>query len=243
MKTSEITPYTESNLIPIYYKGEVVDYAQVSNCDVLLLSKYRWNLVRRKYTSYAVAYINGKNVFMHRFILNVNDRDIYVDHKDGDGLNNKRNNIRVCTPKTNAMNRRTQIGTSRYKGVHLDPKSKAKWRAQVQYNNQVIYLGLYPTERLAGIAYNIKAKELFGEFAKLNNIQPTKKELEFVNTTIGNLAKYTSKHKGVSFHKARKKWRAYVTIQGKSTHIGMYNTEEEAVKAREEFINKLGGLE
>ena len=59
-------------------------------------------------------------------------------------------------------------------------------------------------------------------------------------TTIGNLAKYTSKHKGVSFHKARKKWRAYVTIQGKSTHIGMYNTEEEAVKAREEFINKLG---
>ena len=76
MKTSEIIPYTESNLIPIYYKGEVVDYAQVSNCDVLLLSKYRWNLVRRKYTSYAVAYINGKNVFMHRLILNVNDRDI-----------------------------------------------------------------------------------------------------------------------------------------------------------------------
>ena len=69
------------------------------------------------------------------------------------------------------MNRRKQTGTSRFKGVCWHKKA-GKWQAKIQHNFVRIRLGLFSSEEDAARAYNRKAKELFGEFAKLNEITP-----------------------------------------------------------------------
>ena len=105
---------------------------------------------------------------MHREILGITDPKINVDHLDGDGLNNQRSNLRVCTDSQNGANRGKQKNNkSGYKGVHWNKKTK-KWAAQIQYHKKVLNLGYYSDIIEAAKAYDKKALELFGEFARLN---------------------------------------------------------------------------
>jgi len=96
-----------------------------------------------------------------------------VDHKDNNRLNNHMNNLRWCTKAENNMNTTKTCGSSKYKGVAWDKKSK-KWRAQIECRyegrRKRFSLGYFKDEDEAGRKYNAKAKELFGEFAKLNVI-------------------------------------------------------------------------
>lgn len=107
---------------------------------------------------------------MHRQILGLQKGDgIKSDHRNGNGLNNQRYNLRKCTTQQNGFNRTCQSHSSQYKGASWDTKTK-KWRAQIQLNENTFRLGSYETEIEAAKAYNRKAKELFGEFARLNNV-------------------------------------------------------------------------
>jgi hypothetical protein len=120
---------------------------------------------------------NGKQdkIHLHRVITNA-PKGMSVDHINGNPLDNRKENLRVCTNQENQMNRgRTKNNMSGYKGVYYRKKNKdminersKPWKAQIMFNQKVIYLGLYKTKEEAARAYDKKAIELFGEFAQLN---------------------------------------------------------------------------
>lgn len=107
---------------------------------------------------------------MHRFILGLTDRKISCDHKDNDGLNNQRSNLRVATLQQNSFNRKKNLNcSSKYKGV-VWLKERNKWRAYIIVNGKPKYLGTFYDEIKAAATYSIAAIENFGEFASLNDI-------------------------------------------------------------------------
>lgn len=106
---------------------------------------------------------------MHRLIMEAKQQQ-KVDHINGDGLDNRKENLRFATTSENAMNKcSTKNKSSSYKGVSWYKRYK-KWQAQIKFKGKSIYIGIFDTEIEAAKAYDNKAKELFGEFAKLNNI-------------------------------------------------------------------------
>ncbi len=109
---------------------------------------------------------NGKNTAMHRFIMKPAE-GLVVDHIDGNGLNNTRANLRICTYQQNICNRKGWGKDSKYKGVCWDIYNK-KWRAQINFNRECRYLGVFEDEIEAAKEYDKHAKKLFGEFAYLN---------------------------------------------------------------------------
>jgi hypothetical protein len=153
------------------HKGKY--FAQVSDEDYEAVSKIRWYPAIRNYTTYAIARIRnpftGKKfqIQLHRFILGITDETIIVDHKDGDGLNCRRDNIRIATRSQNAANVRKNIGTSKYMGVYWRA-SENKWIARVRYEKKSYYVGKFDNELEAAIARDKKAKEIHGDFARLN---------------------------------------------------------------------------
>src|SRR5678815_2653841 len=95
---------------------------------------------------------------------------IGVDHKNGNGLDNRRENLRVCTQAENLANMRKHRGVSRYKGVTWD-SSRRRWLAQIKNHGPNVNLGRYDSEVDAAHAYNEAALRLKGEYALLNEIE------------------------------------------------------------------------
>lgn len=138
------------------------------------VNKFKWYASYRKHTYYAARseIINGVKsvVYMHRFIMNLKDKFDFVDHKDGDGLNNIKSNLRKCNRSENCRNSKSvKNSTSNFKGVHFHKKTN-KWRAMIYLNNKSKHLGLFSNPEEAAKKYDEVAKENFGEFAKLNFI-------------------------------------------------------------------------
>lgn len=104
--------------------------------------------------------------YLHRVILNA-PSDKQVDHKNGDGLDCRRNNLRLATSSNNQHNRaRRHSSNSGFKGVEIARSGRAIARICCRYKRMV--LGTFNTPEEAARAYDAKAKELFGEFARLN---------------------------------------------------------------------------
>jgi hypothetical protein len=148
-------------------------YAMVSQEDFEEINKHKWSAVNNhNETYYAIRgiYINRrkKRIIMHREIMKPK-AGFVVDHKDGDGLNNTRENLRIVTAAENAYNRKKHKNkcSSKYKGVSREKDSK-KWRAIINYKGIPIRLGFFDSEIEAAKAYDDAAKELYREYAKLN---------------------------------------------------------------------------
>lgn len=96
-----------------------------------------------------------------------------IDHKDGDHLNNRLDNLRLATTAENSRNTRKRVGcSSQYKGVCFSkgghhPRGRP-WQASIQLNKKRLAIGMFASEIEAAQAYDVKARELFGEFACLN---------------------------------------------------------------------------
>ena len=145
--------------------------AVVDDADFEKIKHLSWCTAERKEENsvryYSVARINGIVVLMHRYILGLPPRLPYVDHKDGDGLNCQRSNLRICDNSSNQANRRKTVGYSRFKGVSLGSDGM-KWVAQTKYKQKQIYIGRFESEEDAARAYDKKMIELHGEFARVN---------------------------------------------------------------------------
>jgi hypothetical protein len=112
---------------------------------------------------YAVMYEGKRKTYMQNFIMRTDSK---LDHINGDGLDNRRENLRRATSAQNTWNSRKSTRTSNpYKGVS---RSGKKWVASICKNYTPIRIGLFETPEKAALAYDAKARELFGEFAKTN---------------------------------------------------------------------------
>ena len=143
----------------------------VDDQDYEQLLKNRWWLYGYGTTDYALTSVKvdgkWKNIRMHRMLTNApNGMD--VDHINHNGLDNQRNNLRICTRQQNSRNARPQKGyTSRFKGVCWD-KDRNKWVSHIASGCGFKKIGRFDSEIEAGEAYDKKAVELFGEFACVN---------------------------------------------------------------------------
>jgi hypothetical protein len=142
-------------------------FAIVDAEDYPRLSRYTWFAEGTCKNFYAVRKENGKSIKMHREIMNAPDH-LVVDHIDHNGLNNRRENLRVCTFAENCRNlRSSRHKTSKYKGVHWRKRCK-KWAAQITCENKSYHLGYFTDELAAAKAYDKAAKKYHGDFASLN---------------------------------------------------------------------------
>ena len=126
------------------------------------------------YASFPVKDKSGKyhNQSLHRFIVNA-PKGMEVDHINGDRLDNRRVNLRICTRLENAKNRSiSKLNKSGFKGVHFcrDRKRRKVWMASIRVDGKRITLGRYFNILEAALMYNQAAKQYHGQFAKLNLI-------------------------------------------------------------------------
>jgi hypothetical protein len=134
-------------------------------CDKELIKSRKWHVSLGWNNT---PYVSSSAGIMSRLITDC-PKGLLVDHKNHNTLDNRRENLRICTRAQNMWNRKKTCGVSKYKGV-CRRVGKKPWVAQVNLDNKKVYFAIFDTEREAAIAYNEKAKEFFGEFACLNII-------------------------------------------------------------------------
>jgi hypothetical protein len=144
--------------------------AIVDDRDFETLNRYKWYAQKIGNTLYAARHATGRHrtIYMHRQIPGITDPGIFVDHRNGNGLDNRRQNLRLATKTENARNRPApKNNTSGFKGVHWHKQGNA-YRARIKVNGKNIHLGLFPTPTEAARAYDQAARKYFGEFARTN---------------------------------------------------------------------------
>ena len=143
-------------------------YIDLGNGKYAICDKDRFNIVNRfnwclSASGYVKTTINGKSVFLHRFLC---PEIKSIDHINGNPLDNRSQNIRPATHQENMFNRRkNKTNKTGFKGV---TQSGQKFVAMIGFNGKVIYLGTFENKIEAARAYDKKALELHGEFANIN---------------------------------------------------------------------------
>jgi hypothetical protein len=149
-------------------------FAIVDRADYDQIRRYKWRLCRSNRTFYAFCtvyrgpLIKQKVVWMHHLVLPP-PVGLIVDHRNHNGLDNRRFNLRLATGSTNQQNARKTIQktTSRFKGVDR-VKATGKWRARIAIAGKRLFLGSFTDELSAARSYDKAAKLYFGDFACLN---------------------------------------------------------------------------
>lgn len=147
-------------------------FALIDDEDYPIVSLFKWHAQKDRNTFYAKVHIwINKTKYiplsMHRLIMNLNPYE-QGDHKDRNGLNNQKSNLRECTRSQNKMNsKKYKNSLSKYKGVYWNKQIK-KWRAMIRINKKLTHLGCFKDEVEAAKTYDKFAKKHYGDFAKLN---------------------------------------------------------------------------
>ncbi len=149
--------------------------AIVSNEDYEYLSQWKWSF-HGKYAHRSEWIKGGKGKqihhYMHRQLMNV-PKGLDTDHINGDKLDNRRENLRVCSRSQNNANMtKPSHNTSGFRGVSWDKRAK-KWQARINKNGKLQYCARFEDKLSAAKAYNDKFFELYGNYAKLNIIKET----------------------------------------------------------------------
>lgn len=144
----------------------------IDDGDFSIISAHKWYAKKHGNIFYAYTNLtdsNGKrfSMAMHRLLLNPSSLE-QVDHKDRNGLNNCRSNIRICSRSENMINRVLKNSTG-FRGVFLIRKT-GRFTGAIQVGKKRIRVGCFKTAKEAAAAYNVKAKEMHGAFAVLNNL-------------------------------------------------------------------------
>lgn len=142
-------------------------FAIIDVADAPRVLAHKWCAVRHRTNWYAYRRAGSDRVALHRFILGEGCPEL-VDHIDGNGLNNRRANMRDATKSENASNSRLrQTNTSGFRGVSWHGDSR-RWQAAITAGGQRCYLGLHDTPEQAAMAYDAEALNRLGPLARLN---------------------------------------------------------------------------
>lgn len=154
---------------PIFYPCDVVGVpltqgkvALIDAADLTLVRDHKWMAHQHRRTFYARA--KSGRLKMHKLLM---PEVALVDHKNGDGLDNRRENLRSCTFQENAWNARRDIGVSGFRGVSWH-RRRGKWVARITVDGKRVTLGCSASEIDAAKIYDQECKRLRGEFAVLN---------------------------------------------------------------------------
>ena len=209
------------------------EFLEIDDEDYDFISKHKWAINN---DGYIYTSIKRKYTLLHRMLLDLKTRDgKMVDHKDGNPLNNKRDNLRLCTPSQNTKNSRIRSdNSSGFKGVR---KKGKKWLAHITYEGKKRPLGSYSDKIEAAKAYDKAADNHHREFAKLNFDKDSEHHFSKDITSSFNFYKvgYSSEYYGVSFVKRDENWQASIYKYG---YIGLFKTEVEAALAVDNYIIK-----
>lgn len=209
-----------------------IHIVKIDEEDYSKIKDYNWRANKAKGYNYyyVVAHKNKKAILLHRLIMNVK-KGCLIDHLNHDTLDNRKENLRICTYQQNMHNRKKiKIKTSKYKGVHFD-KTKDKYIATIVVNKKRIKLGYFFNEENAALKYNEAAIKYFGQFALLNDL-----------SDIINFPKEKNKEKKLShriyWHKVKNKWQVSFLYNKKIFHIGSFETKIDAINAHNETCDK-----
>lgn len=197
----------------------------VDDIDFPLALQYKWQFCKgyAKRDVWIPETQTKHSVYLHRELLGV-ATGVQVDHRNGNGLDNRRKNLRPCTQQQNQFNSHKKAATSStYKGVTYSPK-RSKWIGQLMVDRKTHNLGYFLTEMAAALAYDRAALHFFGEFANLN-FPDVQQPLYKPNPPRPK----TSTFRGV--HKERDQWFASIRIGPKLHHLGAFTDEVEAAQA------------
>jgi hypothetical protein len=221
--------------------------ALIDDADYELVSRYRWHAwevqrpggrVDGPYAAAATRQGGRKtSVLMHKLITG----HPITDHANGDGLDNRRANLRLATTVQNGYNRRSQTGhSSQYKGVTWH-KQRRKWQACIKVDGKNRYLGIFSSEEEAAAAYVAVALEAQGAYAYAARPELCQRdELEAARQVDPDAPmplrrNNTSGVRGVVYQpsiSAPKPWRAQIMVNRKCTYLGLFEAKEAAIAAR-----------
>jgi hypothetical protein len=147
--------------------------ALVDDEDFEHLNQFKWCAIKRKNNFYSCRTLGKSKILMHREIMKTqleNNIGKIIDHKDGNGLNNQKYNLRTCTNAENSRNRHSVNNSSGYLGVTRKNRMTERWEVSIKVNKKKIYLGIFKDKKDAAKAYNEAAIKYHGEFARPNII-------------------------------------------------------------------------
>ncbi len=144
-------------------------FTKVDKEDAERVSEFKWcfnKISKKKYAHRRLPKADGgKMIKLHRFIMGVDDRSVCVDHINGDPLDNRKSNLRVCTQGENLRNYRNAWGKEGIRGIRQT--RTGKFRARIKLNRKHYEIGTFDTQHDASIAYAFASSLLHGEFGSL----------------------------------------------------------------------------
>jgi hypothetical protein len=198
------------------------------------VSEHRWHAYKDRVGTWRVG---GRfrlpeggsvGVRLPRFILDA-PRDRVVDHINGDGLDNTRDNLRLATQAQNSRNRKiSKTSSSGYKGVFLGTSGRG-WKARVQVDGVSKVVGRFASAADAARAYDSAARHYYGEFARLN----------FPDETPAPFAPAPRGYRGI-FLKRPGKWCASLKFLKRRFYAGLYDSPAEAARAYDAKVREVG---
>ena len=228
-------------LVHLYKNKEVVAKAIIDLEDVELVGQYKW-FINDKYNHVRNSNMTG---FLQHCVMKSSEM---YDHINTNALDNRKENLRLCTGVENGRNvSKYSNNSSGAKGVSWDKRLK-QYCAHVSLNGNKCHIGVFSNLIDAATAYNIAATEYYKEFANLNDIEKLKERIangdfaiyeSILNEQNVKLAKQKANQsgiKGISWAKNMRKWHVYFDVPGKRVKVGYFSEKEDAVKAQIEAI-------
>lgn len=209
----------------------------VDDEDYALVSPYRWDA---KPKGYAHCWELMKP--MHALVGETMGITGLIDHINGIKTDNRRENLRPATKAQNGANTGpTKRNTSGYRGVQ---RQYGRWVVMMAVDGKATWIGSFDTAKEAGVAYDIKAREVYGEYAHRNVPDASPELIDRVKQRMmaPKQRAGSSRYRGVSLDRSLpdRQWRAQIRHQGVTHRLGRYATEEEAARVVDEKVMELG---
>lgn len=210
-------------------KKEIVEYAIVDAEDYPSLMKYKWCMVTKDNNKYVVT---QRHTLMHKMILGKHPDPKYViDHLNGNGLDNRKRNIKHRTHAENAQNRKPKSNTaSKYIGVFKEP---AAWRARING----LHLGQFQTEEEAAMQYDKAALIIYGPDAQTNKFVQYDEVKDLTIDDISKSRKNLELPPNIS--RKRNKFTVSIKYNGQRCRSPLFSTIEEAVVKRDQLLEEI----